>query len=79
MTKLFTAFDALTLSKDFIDRIDELIEVFNIVSNDKLFSSIIKKGARNGVFESKSSWFNKIRPNTIAEWVVSHFEARILH
>ena len=79
VTKIFTAFDALTLSRDFIDRVDELIDVFNIVSNDNLFSAPIDNGIQNGIFETMPVWFNKVGLNTIAEWIVSHFEVRILH
>lgn len=79
MSKISTSFDALTLSRDFIDRIDELIEVFNIVSNDNLFSARIENGIDNETYQTLPVWFNKVGLNTIAEWIVSHFEVRIMY
>jgi len=69
----------LTLSRDFIDRIDEMIEVFNTVSNDNLFSTTIENGIIDGIYQTLPVWFNKVGLNTIGEWIVSHFEARIMH
>lgn len=77
VSKIFTVFDALTFSRDFIDRIDELIDTFNAVSNDNLFSTAIQIGTHGGLFDTLPVWFNKVGLNTIAEWVVSHFETRI--
>ena len=79
MTKVLTAFDALTFSRDFIDKVDEIIDVFNIVTKDQLFSTNLEPTNFQCMYEVLPSWFNKVGLNTIAEWVVSHFEIRILN
>jgi len=78
---MLTAFDALTFSRDFIDRVDELIDVFNVVSKDQLFTGNIDINSftHSGcIYETLPTWFSKTGLNTIAEWIVSHFEVRIL-
>lgn len=79
VSKMFTAFDALTFSRDFIDRVDELIDVFNIVTKDQLFAGKPELANSNCLYDKLPTWFNKVGLNTIAEWIVSHFETRILH
>ena len=76
---MLTAYDALTFSRDFIDKVDELIDVFNIVTKDQLFSSSIENSGHSCMYETLPPWFNKVGLNTIAEWIVSHFEVRILN
>ena len=76
---MLTAFDALTFSRDFIDKVDDLIDVFNIVTKDQLFSCSIEPSSTQCIYEVLPPWFNKVGLNTIAEWIVSHFEIRILN
>lgn len=76
---MLTAFDALTFSRDFIDKVDELIDIFNIVTKDQLFSCSIEASNTQCMYEVLPPWFNKVGLNTIAEWIVSHFEIRIVH
>lgn len=75
---MLTAFDALTFSRDFIDKVDDLIDIFNNVSKDRLFTYSIEPNNTPKLYEDLPPWFNKIGLNTIAEWIVSHFETRIL-
>ena len=53
------------------------MDTFNAISHDNLFSSTIRAGASSGLCDTLPAWFNKVGLNTIGEWVVSHFEARI--
>lgn len=76
---MLTAFDALTFSRDFIDKVDELIDIFNAVTKDQLFSCSTESASTQFMYEVLPPWFNKVGLNTIAEWIVSHFEVRILH
>ena len=79
---MLTAFDALTFSRDFIDRVEDLIDVFNIVTKDQLFSGNTDVGSSTSsgcIYDTHPPWFNKVGLNTIAEWIVSHFEIRILN
>lgn len=75
---MLTAFDALTFSRDFIDKVDELIDIFNSVTKDQLFSCSVEPSGNQCMYEVLPPWFNKVGLNTIAEWIVSHFEIRIL-
>ena len=79
MSKVLTAYDALTFSRDFIDKVDELIDIFNIVTKDQLFSSSTEPSSPSCMYDVLPPWFNKVGLNTIAEWIVSHFEIRILN
>jgi hypothetical protein len=76
---VLTAYDALTFSRDFIDKVDELIDIFNIVTKDQLFSSSVEPNNTTSIYDVLPTWFNKVGLNTIAEWIVSHFEIRILN
>ena len=76
---MLTAFDALTFSRDFIDKVDDLIDIFNIVTKDQLFSFSVEPPSTQCMYEVLPPWFNKVGLNTIAEWIVSHFEVRILN
>ena len=79
MSKSQTAYDALTFSRDFIDKIDELLDVFNIITKDQLFSGILETKNASSMYDTLPHWFSKAGLNTIGEWIVSHFETRILH
>lgn len=72
--------DTLTFSRDLIDNIDKIIEIFWLVSNKNIFFS----DSYNIISEKKQfwqqkmpHWFGKANLSTIAEWIVVHFEMRI--
>ena len=74
----FNPFDSITFTKDFMDRVDDLIESFDAISDNQLFFMPIKDGLSNNSFKQLPVWFNTFNLNSIADWVVAHFEVRIL-
>lgn len=72
-----SAFEGVTLSKDFIDKTDELLDLFETISKNQLFGSEIRSGLVEGEYVEYPVWFTATGLNNIADWVVSHFEIRI--
>ena len=73
--------DSLTFSKDFIDTVTNILDCFDSVSNHRLFSkpNTDPKGrVQLDEFRTYPVWFEITRNNSIVDWVVSHFETRIL-
>ena len=72
--------DTITFSRDLIDNIDKIMEIFWAVSNKNIFFS----DSYNTISKEKKfweqnmpHWFAKSNLATIAEWIVVHFEMRI--
>jgi len=73
--------DSLTFSKDFIDTVTNILDCFDSVSNHRLFSKVNadpKGRVQLDEFRTTPIWFDITRNNSIVDWVVSHFETRIL-
>lgn len=77
VTHVCSVFDGLTLSRDFIDKTDDVISLFEVITKNQLFNSEIRNGMENGVYTEYPAWFTATGLNNIADWMVSHFEIRI--
>lgn len=72
-------FDTLTFSEDFIDRVDDLLDLFDYISEHQLFLVPIDNGLTERGYKQLPVWFNTFKLNSIADWMVAHFEIRIVH
>ncbi|KAL4465387.1 hypothetical protein ABPG72_009132 [Tetrahymena utriculariae] len=61
-------YDSLVFDKGFLDNIDHLIDVFDIVSDNNIFQTS---------HFSQYSWFHQNTFQTIACWIVSQFERMV--
>ena len=92
VTQQFAPFDSLTFSEGFIEDVEALIKIFNVVSKNNLFADpLVPPGVRRRGDEPRRltegdldrlgdfypRWFLKLPIASVAQWIVSHFEVRI--
>ena len=76
--KVKTVFDSITFSRDFLDSIEDVLNMFDVVSNNQIFGILDEKYYQTGPVEFKlPHWFKTTSLNTFATWIVAHFEKRI--
>ena len=76
--KVKSVFDSITFSKDFLDSIDEVLNIFDVISNNQIFSIVDEKFYQSNDSEFKlPHWFKQTSLNSFASWVVAYFERRI--
>ncbi len=78
VTNINGPLDTLTFSRDFIDEVDTVLDLFNEISKKQMFNSKIN----SYVYEYQNFiklpfWFNRMSLHSLAEWVVAHFEVQI--
>ena len=79
VSNIVGSFDTLTFSEDFIDRVDDLLDLFDSISENQLFIVPIENGLTDIGYKQLPVWFNTFKLNSIADWMVAHFEIRILY
>lgn len=74
-----TPLDSITFSPQMIENIDQLLALFDKVSQGHVFK--YNPFTVNSIIEEKrhfSPWFEVSRLNRVAEWVVGEFEQKIV-
>ena len=66
-------YDTLTFAVDFMEDVDGLLDLFGIISEDRIFLNHSTEKS-----SCLSSWFDFYEPFSMAQWIVSQFEMRIL-
>jgi len=76
--KVKSVFDSITFSRDFLDSIEEVLNIFDVISSNQIFGILNEKDYKPGTDTFKlPHWFKQTSLNTFASWVVAHFERRI--
>ena len=72
-------FDSVSFSRDNMDNMDVLLETFDTITEHQLFVFNSNESRKPVLteFNLRAQWFLPHSYNSIAGWVVAHFEARI--
>ncbi len=79
ITKTFQIYDTITFSKEALDNIQNLLNLFSQINNKKNFQT---QKSGNGNFKTDTKLtnnFNYSHYNSIAEWIVAHFEVHLVN
>ena len=76
--KVKSVFDSITFSSDFLDTIEEVLSIFDAITNSQIFDIIDDKYySASGSKFRLPHWFKPTSLNSFASWIVAHFEKRI--
>ena len=78
ITTITDPFDSITFKKELLENIDEILDLFLTISEQKLFTLPEKKSILIEEYQNLPIWFKKRGFNSIACWLVAHFENRIV-
>lgn len=70
-------YDTIVLKEDLIQDIDHLLELFDLISEEKAFTKPIADTNQKGLNVETSTWFNSTSLQTLGAWIVSSFEKQI--
>ena len=77
ITHVKQPYDAITVSKDLLEKTDALIDMMNRISKNQMLMHRITANKSQDEYKELPYWFSVGGINTISAWVVSHFEARL--
>ena len=79
ITTITDPFDSITFQRDLLENIDQILDLFMTISEQKLFTLPEKKSIFIEEYQNLPIWFKKRGFNSIACWLVAHFENRIVY
>ncbi len=79
ITSITDSYDCVTFSEELFLDVDRILELFLIISEQKLFTLSDSNMLLTQEYKSLPLWFKKRGFNSIACWIVAHFEIRIVH
>ena len=79
ITTITEPFDCLTFQRQLLEDTDIILDLFLTISEDKFFTLSENKTLLTEDYQNLPLWFKKRGFNSIACWIVAHFEIRIVH
>lgn len=78
VTKTAIPFDTLTFSPASLTDLEELLDLFFTIAEDEFLFESSKVEEKLELFDSVPFWFAYTRIQSVARWVVAHFEIKLL-
>lgn len=70
-------YDTIVLKEELIQDIDRLLELFDLISEEKAFTKPNTDTSQKGLNVEASTWFNSTSLQTLGAWIVSSFEKQV--
>lgn len=78
VTKTAIPFDTLTFSAASLTDLETLLDLFSTISEEEFLFESSKVEEKLEMFDSVPFWFAYTRIQSVARWVVAHFEIKLL-